>query len=215
MGRFKQLAALEQPSIEALLHALARELGGRAAAASEERMARLAARLDGISRDPVAQIAGLARRVGGTFAVVPDALRRPDHDDLRPDVVLASRRGDELVIAMLVAAVAHRRGWDVDVVTSNRHAFVAHRECPWPLFVGPLEPGRVVDGRDLDDGDLRWRCPHELSADLLRRLEQRAERVGHRVLLAQARELALALPFDDATLEARRMALAQARAAWN
>jgi hypothetical protein len=215
MGRFRQLAGLEQPSIEALLHALARELGGGAVENAEERMGRLAARLDGISRDPVAQIAGLARRVGGTFTVVNDSLRRADHDDLRPDVVLATRRGDELVIAMLVAAVAHRRGWDVDVVTGRHHAFVAHRSSPWPLFVGPLEPGRVVDGRELDDGELRWRCPHELSADLLRRLEQRAERVGHRPLLVQARELALALPFEEAALEARRAALAQARAAWN
>jgi hypothetical protein len=212
---FTQLAALDAPGVEALLLSLAGELGGHALDDSQRRIERLSARLDGVPRDPTSQLAALARRVGGAFEVAPDSLRRPDHDDLRPDAVLATRRGDDLLITMLLVAIGHRRGWAVDAVTSRHHAFVAHRESPCPLLIGPLEPGRVVDPRHLDDGELRWRCPHELVGELLRRLDARAERVGNRVLLVRVRELALALPLCGDALGERHAALARARAAWN
>jgi hypothetical protein len=202
-------------SLETLLLALSAELDGEEfPARAQTRLRELANRLDGVGRDPMEQLDALSRRVASWFTHCEDGHRRTDLDDLRPDAVLQSGHGDELLIAAIVAAIGQRRGWAVDVATGTR-AFVGHRGLRAPLLICPAEAGRVID--TVRDGELqlRWRCSHEVAGTLLDRLDARFERIGQRSLLVRVRELALALPLAQPELSSRQLELARARSAWN
>ncbi len=80
------------------------------------------------------------------------------------------RRGDEVLVAALVAAVGQGVGWDVAVVASERRALVAHRVCGPPLALSIADEGRLIDAGDLrEEADLWWRCPHEIAELIGRR----------------------------------------------
>lgn len=116
--------------------------------------------------EPLEQLRELGDRVAASFTV-PEAGDPPDPAHLDVGQVLLERRGDELVVAALVAAVGQGVGWDVAVVTSERRALVAHRVCGPPLVLSIAHEGRLVDANDLHEADdLWWRCPREL-ADLI------------------------------------------------
>ena len=202
-------------SLETLLLALSTELDGEEfPERAQTKLRELANRLDGVGRDPMEQLDALSRRVAAAFRHTGDGHRRTDLDDLRPDAVLQSGHGDDLLIAAIVAAVGQRRGWAVDVATGTR-AFVGHRAVRAPVLICPAEAGRVID--TVRDGELqlRWRCSHEVAGTLLDRLDTRFERIGQRSLLVRVRELALALPLAQPELSSRQLELARARSAWN
>jgi hypothetical protein len=210
----ERLLGIETLSIEALLLGLATDLGSASIWPSRSRIDELAARLDGIGRDPAEQLHALGKRVAGSFTHAKDSLRRADFDDLRPEKVLLSGAGDDMLIAAIVAAAGQRHGWSVSVVSGSR-PFVAHRGLSHPLLVCPQAHGRLLDGHRLGETGLRWRCAHEVAGCLLDRLDARGERLGQRALVARARELAMALPLAHPELAARELELARARASWN
>jgi hypothetical protein len=171
-GRLATLLSLGEPSLEAMLGAVAEELGaGTEVADAHARIGLLVERLDEDLRDPALQLDQLGDRVGGAFDVVARE-DRPVGDDslLRPDHVLRTGFGDELVIAAIMAAVGQRRGWSVDVVLGGTHAVVAHRALDAHLVVSPRYQSHIVDASDLHDPALAWCGPHEVASALLERL---------------------------------------------
>jgi hypothetical protein len=148
------LLALGHPSLEAVLLALAGELGATEDEAAELQagIGVLADRLDDGLRDAAAQLDQLSERVADAFAVEDSS----SLEALRPDTVLRDRRGDELTVAALVASAAQRRGWSVEVVLGDQRAVVAHRTLDAELVISPRYHGRIVEADDLHDGALAW-----------------------------------------------------------
>jgi hypothetical protein len=149
--------------------------------ANEERMRHdlttLAARLpDGVD-DPIAQLAMLGERVGGAFTTSAIGEAAGDSPLLDPERALIERHGDPLLVAALVTAVGQRRHWPVAVVSSDRRALVAHQLCGPPLVLSASDEGRIVDAHDYaGEGDLLWRCPHEIAHALESRRQARPTR---------------------------------------
>jgi hypothetical protein len=136
--------------------------------ANEERMRHdlttLAARLPDEVDDPIAQLSMLGERVGADFTTSAIGAAAGDSPLLDPERVLIERHGDPLLVAALVTAVGQRRHWPVAVVTSERRALVAHQLCGPPLVLSVTAEGRIVDAHDYAaEGDILWRCPHEIA----------------------------------------------------
>ncbi|HVW46740.1 MAG TPA: hypothetical protein VHA76_06790 [Solirubrobacterales bacterium] len=123
----------------------------------------LAARLPDEAEDPLGRLMALGERVGAAFTTTPlDAAAA--EAELDPERVLTLRHGDPLLVAALVAAVGQRRGWSVAVIGSTRRALVGHTLCGPPFVISVTDGGRVVDAHDYaGEGDLFWRCPHEIA----------------------------------------------------
>lgn len=129
--------------------------------------------------DPLGQLQALGDDVAAGFTIpresaevaetrARDGFSQPrEEDPALFDVgrALIERRGDEWLVAGLVATIGQGVGWDVAVVAGGPSALVAHRECGPPLAISIAEEGRLVDVGDLPCGpQLRWRCPCELAA---------------------------------------------------
>jgi Transglutaminase-like superfamily len=142
--------------------------------ANHERMrhdlATLTARLPEDVTDPIDQMLELGYHVGSDFTTSETAEADSDSSLLDPEPTLLRRHGDELVVAALVAAVGQRRGWEVEVICSDRRALIGHRRQGPPLVISPAHQGRVVDATDFaSEGDIWWRCPHEVAYAVSRR----------------------------------------------
>jgi hypothetical protein len=136
--------------------------------ANQERMRHdlttLAARLPEDAEDPIAQLALLGERVGAAFTTSAIGEAKGDSPLLDPERALIERHGDPLLVAALVTAVGQRRHWPVAVVTSERRALVAHQLCGPPLVLSVGDEGRIIDAQDYaGEGDIFWRCPHEIA----------------------------------------------------
>jgi len=123
----------------------------------------LAARLPDELDDPLGQLMALGEHVGAAFTTSRlDA--DPTAAELDPERALIDRHGDPLLVAALLAAVGQRRGWKVAVIGSTRRALVGHTLCGPPLVISVTDQGRIVDAHDYaGEGDLFWRCPHEIA----------------------------------------------------
>jgi len=215
---FARVAGLRDPGLEALLHALSASLDPASVTGSLDWIAPLANRLQSVrSTDPGMQLDALGERVVGAFEVLPPAALPAGIADLVPDRVLALQSGNELAVALVCAAAAHRVGWSVDVVHGPGLVALAHRDLDAPLVSVPRHEGRLMDARDLaDDGaDVAWLCPHEGAAALLDAICDRTHDIGRWDLRAQARELLLALPLSPREVLRRRVDAARAAATWN
>ncbi|WP_354698906.1 hypothetical protein DSM112329_04604 [Paraconexibacter sp. AEG42_29] len=210
---FGRVVALHDPSLEAIAWALVGALGGDTAARLHARTSVLAQRLDGVGSDPALQLDALSGRVACGFAVPRRAA--PDLEDLLPDRVLESRSGTALTVALLVAVVGQRRGWDVEIVCGKAMAFVAHRRLDHPLVCSPQHDGRLIDARDVEDGDLWRMCAHEVADTLLARIAGRARGIARHDLATRALELSCVLPGTPQDIARRQMALTRARSAFN
>jgi hypothetical protein len=136
--------------------------------ANEERMRHdlttLAARLPDEVDDPIAQLSMLGERVGADFTTSAIGEATGDSPLLDPEQALTRRHGDPLLVAALVTAVGQRHHWPVAVVTSERRALVAHQLCGPPFVLSVTDEGRIVDAHDYaEEGDILWRCPHEIA----------------------------------------------------
>jgi hypothetical protein len=137
--------------------------------ANEERMRHdltttLTARLPDEVDDPIAQLSMLGERVGADFTTSAIGEAAGDSPLLDPERALTRRHGDPLLIAALVTAVGQRHHWPVAVVTSERRALVAHQLCGPPFVLSVTDEGRIVDAHDYaEEGDILWRCPHEIA----------------------------------------------------
>lgn len=214
---FTRVAGLRDPGLEALLHALSAALDPRSVDAGRDWVAPLATRLRTVrAADPALQLDALGERVVASFAVLRPAAVPAGITDLVPDRVLARGAGQELAVALVASAVAHRVGWDIDVVHGAGVVALAHRDIAEPLVSVPRYDGRLMDGRDLEpDGDVRWLCPHEGAAALLDAVAVRAHDIGRWDLRARARELLLALPLAPQEHLRRRVDAARAASSWN
>ncbi len=172
-ARLATLLSLGRPSLEATLVAVAEELGATDVPDAHARLAALVERLDEDLRDPALQLDQLGERVGGAFEIVRDSADRSGYDDLRPDVVLRTRVGDELVVAALIAAVGQRRGWNVDVLIGDDHAVVAHHDLGGQIAISPRHESHLIDPTDLRDRSLSWCRSHEVAGALLDRVDNR------------------------------------------
>jgi hypothetical protein len=142
--------------------------------ANQERMRHdlttLADRLPDDAEDPIAQLTLLGERVGADFTTSAIGEAAGDSPLLDPERALTRRHGDPLLVAALVTAVGQRRRWPVAVVTSERRALVAHQLCGPPFVLSVTDEGRIVDAHDyVGEGDILWRCPHEIAHALAER----------------------------------------------
>ena len=90
---------------------------------------------------------------------------------------------------------------------------MAHRQTAQPLLVDPAR-GALRDARTLRS-PVSWQCCHQVSARILNRIGERAERVGQVCWALRAAELRLALPFEAPTRERLEADLRRVRARLN
>ena len=180
--------------------------------AADEAVERLAAALPDPARpDPLEELAALSALVRrGPWPAADDT---PGPWGLLLPTALAGRPAHPLLLCVLMAEVAARRGIPVGVVSNGRDHVNAHTQLGEPLVLRP-ECGTIVDARELPP-PLTWRCSHEtcgLLIDALEPLWLRDGRLDHALTTA---ELRLCLPFDERALAHARTRLEQVRARLN
>ena len=134
-------------------------------------------------------------------------------DDLLFNRVAPDGAGHPLLLAIACSEAGRRAGLPVGIVAGADGAFVAHRETAQPLLVDPAR-GALRDARTLRS-PVSWQCCHQVSARILNRIGERAERVGQVCWALRAAELRLALPFDARTRERLEADLRRVRARLN
>jgi hypothetical protein len=197
MSDFARLARQPCPPHEALALGLAQELGAEGVAAARRSLGVLARGLPAAT-DPLAQLDAL--RDAGRRALRP----RAEGPYLLPEV-LREGRGHPAAIAVVLAVLGARAGWDVALVGRGQDLFVAHRAAGPERIADPGRPEALVDPRALGD-DLAWRCAHEAAGVLLGHVTAAAERSGDLTRSLGASALLLALPVDEASRAAQAAA---------
>jgi transglutaminase superfamily protein len=133
-------------------------------------------------------------------------------DDLLIDRVVATGRGHDASVAVVLCELGRRAGMPVGVVAADGHHFVGHEEVsPWVL---DPRSGELVDARRLPP-DPVWRCAHEVADVLLTETLRRCERDGDLTRALQAATLRCGLPFDEAGQEHAATTLHRLRARLN
>jgi hypothetical protein len=126
---------------------------------------------------------------------------------------LAGEPAHPLLLCVLMAEVAARRGIPVGVVSNGSDHVNAHTQLGEPLVLRP-ESGTIMDARELR-APLTWRCSHETCGLLMDELEPlwlRDGRLDHALTTA---ELRLCLPFEERALTHARRRLDHVRARLN
>jgi hypothetical protein len=134
-------------------------------------------------------------------------------DDLLLDRVVIGGAGHPLLLTVAAVEAGRRAGLALGVVAGVDGAFVAHEHLADPVVVDPAT-GRVFDVRSLG-APVAWQCSHQVSARILNRIGERAERVGHIAWALRAAELRLALPFESSARERLEADLRRVRARLN
>lgn len=179
----------------------------RADRALDELAAWLGGARDG---DPVDQLDALAQLAGAHLEAV---VLSTAIDDLLFDRVAPDGAGHPLLLAIACAEAGRRAGLPVGIVAGADGAFVAHRETAQPLLVDPAR-GALRDARTLRSR-VSWQCCHQVSARILNRIGERAERVGQVSWALRAAELRLVLPFEAPRRERLEADLRRVRARLN
>ena len=179
----------------------------RADGALDELAAWLGGARDG---DPVDQLDALAQLAGAHLEAV---VLSTAIDDLLFNRVAPDGAGHPLLLAIACSEAGRRAGLPVGIVAGADGAFVAHRQTAQPLLVDPAR-GALRDARTLRS-PVSWQCCHQVSARILNRIDERAERVGQVCWALRAAELRLALPFEAPTRERLEADLRRVRARLN
>ena len=161
--------------------------------------------------DPVDQLDALAQLAATHLEAV--VLSTAIDDLLLFDRVAPDGAGLPLLLAIACSEAGRRAGLPVGIVAGADGAFVAHRETAQPLLVDPAR-GALRDARTLRS-PVSWQCCHQVSARILNRIGERAERVGQVCWALRAAELRLALPFEAPTRERLEADLRRVRARLN
>ncbi len=205
-------ATSPDPSHAGLALSLACAFGPVDPVAADESVERLAAALPGPARpDPLEELVALSALV--RHGPWPAADHTPGPRGLLLPTALAGRPAHPLVLSVLLAEVAARRGIPVGVVSNGRDHLNAHTQLGEPLLLRP-GCGTVVDAREVPP-PLTWRCSHETCGLLIDELEPlwlRDGRVDHALTTA---ELRVCLPFEERGLARARTRLEQVRARLN
>ena len=198
-------ASSADPTHAELALSLACAFGPVDAPAVDEYVERLAAALPEPARpDPLEELAALSALV--RHGPWPGADRSPGPWGLLLPTAAAGGPAHPLVLSVLMAEVAARRGIPIGVVSNGRDHLNAHTQLGEPLLLRP-ECGTVVDAHELP-APLTWRCSHEtcgLLIDALEPLWLRDGRLDHALTTA---ELRLCLPFEERALARARRRLA-------
>lgn len=196
MSEFARLAAQGCPPQESLALELAAELGvGGVALSAARRSLDVLSRSLEDAREPGAQLEALR-------ALAARALRpRREGAHLLPEV-LRDGAGHPAGLAVALAAAGQRAGWRVDLVGHDLKLFVAHRSLGPTAILDPARPEALQDPRELGI-DLSWRCAHEATGVILRRVTTSSERSGDLTRSLTASALLLALPVDGSSRAAQ------------
>jgi len=162
-------------------------------------------------REPLEELAALSALVRrGPW---PCSAHTPGPLGLLLPSALTGEPAHPLLLCVLMAEVAGRRGIPLGVVSNGRDHVNAHTQLGEPLVLRP-ECGTIVDARELP-APLTWRCSHEtcgLLIDALKPLWLRDGRLDHALTTA---ELRLCLPFEERAREHARRRLERVRARLN
>jgi hypothetical protein len=190
MSEFARLAGQQCPPHEALALELAVELGAAGGVEPAKRTLAVMARgLPGDAAEPLQQLEALR-------VVMGRALRpRSDGRHLLPEI-LREGRGHPVGVAVALAALGERAGWNVALVGHGLKLYLAHRDLAPTAILDPGRPEALIDPRTLE-ADLAWRCAHEATGVVLRHLAVDAERSGDLTRSLGASALLLALPVDE------------------
>jgi hypothetical protein len=190
MSDFARLAAQQCPPHEALALELAVELGGAGGVETAKRTLTVMARgLLGDATEPLQQLEALR--------VVMGRALKPKRDGryLLPEI-LREGKGHHVGVAVALAALGERAGWNVALVGHDMKLYVAHRDLVPVAILDPDRPEALLDPRTLEV-DLAWRCAHEATGVVLRHVAIDAERSGDLTRSLGASALLLALPVDE------------------
>jgi hypothetical protein len=116
--------------------------------------------------------------------------------------------GHPILVAVILQELGRRAGVPVGIVAGRAGHFLAHPRLMEPLVLDPAT-GTLVDAGAL--GVLRWRCGHQVAAELLDELQPRYERSGDLTRALQVARMRLTLPFDDTQDAALRLQRITAR----
>jgi hypothetical protein len=190
MSDFARLAGQQCPPHEALALELAVELGGAGGVDTARRTLTVMARgLPAGATEPLQQLEAL--RVVMARAARP----RADGKHLLPEI-LREGKGHPAGVAVVMAALGERAGWNVALVGHDMKLYIAHRDSGPVAILDPGRPEALIDPRSLE-ADLAWRCAHEATGVVLRHLAVHAERSGDLTRSLGASALLLALPVDE------------------
>jgi hypothetical protein len=124
------------------------------------------------------------------------------------DIALARGHAHPVLIAIALQEIGRRAGLAVGIVAGASGHFVAHQRLTEPRVLNP-GTGHLVDADAL--GTLRWRCGHQLAAELLDLLQPRYERTGDLTRALHVARLRMTLPFEDAAPAEQRLLRVAAR----
>jgi hypothetical protein len=175
------------------------ELDGRLDALAE----RLPAPASTHPLDELKTLAGLGGPLGSPSDV--------DTDPLLLHTALDCKAPHPLMLAIVGAELARRRGLAIGIVSNGSDHCLAHSELAVPLLL-PVGSAQLVDAQTLP-APLTWRCAHETAGLLLDELEPRWLAQGRIDLALQVAELRMCLPFDENSqrVAERRLELVRAR----
>jgi Transglutaminase-like superfamily len=143
---------------------------------------------------PKAQLRALGR-------LVSTATLRSRHgggpENLLIDRVLERGCGHPLMVAIVLVELARRGDVQAGIVSGERGHFIAHQRLTEPLVLDPVT-GALVAADAL--GVLRWRCGHQIAADVLDLIEHRYERSGDLTQALHVARMRCALPFEDSSV---------------
>ena len=146
-------------------------------------------------------------RAGGPLGSPSDV----DTDPLLLHTALDCKAPHPLMLAIVGAERARRRGLAIGIVSNGSDHCLAHSELAAPLLL-PVGSAQLVDAETLP-APLTWRCAHETAGLLLDELEPRWLAQGRIDLALQVAELRMCLPFDENSqrVAERRLELVRAR----
>jgi hypothetical protein len=203
---FRPHAAVTCPPPAELAASLAWELSDFDADRTERDLTALAAAiLPEDEHRPEAQLAALGEAVTNTALC---ARHDGGPKELLIDDALERGHGHPVLVAIVLQEIGRRAGLPVGIVAGQQGHFVAHQRLTQPLVLDP-RTGRLTDADGL--GVLRWRCGHQVAAELLDLLQPRYERDGDLTRALHVARLRTTLPFDDTSDAEQRLRRVTAR----
>jgi len=177
----------------------AAELDGRLDALAE----RLPASASAHPLDELKTLACLGPAPGTSDAI--------DTDALLLHTALDCKAPHPLMVAIVGAELARRRGLAIGIVSNGSDHCLAHTELAAPLLL-PIGRGELMEAHELP-APLTWRCAHETAGLLLDELEPRWLAQGRIDRALQTAELRMCLPFDEDSqrIAERKLQLVRAR----
>jgi regulator of sirC expression with transglutaminase-like and TPR domain len=133
------------------------------------------------------------RVLGGTHGFTGDREQYDDPANSMLDVVLETRRGLPILLAVVYVEVARRVGIPLAGVGLSGHFFVGHFGPDPPLLIDPFAGGAIVNTDAGPDANRPWRN-HEIVMRMLNNLVGSYQRRGEYDAAIRAARMRLALP---------------------